>query len=208
MVKLQIGLRISILGCLFTVCQYVNAQTDSSDKTCEIDYAALKAMEMAEIEYGVSVYRRAVQDGLSEEDLSDEEAQSVERIQALLKSRTRTVDRHDLIILDNADARLSDISVWDRADDRVCEPQDKTFSLFCSLYFGSIEAIGAYQHRRTALEEIRFAIEDVAVGRKFDHRIMDFNNLPETSFEDIKKVLQVARTRVQDRLGRQARCAP
>ena len=84
MVKLQIGLRISILGCLFAVCQNVNAHTDSSDRTCEIDYAALKAMEMAEIESGLSVYRRAVQDGLSEEDLSDEEAQSVERMQKLL----------------------------------------------------------------------------------------------------------------------------
>ena len=51
-----------------------------------------------------------------------------------------------------------------------------------------------------ALQEVRFAIEDVTGGREFEHRLMDFNNLPETTFEDVKEVLAVARRRVAARL--------
>ncbi|MGN6512544.1 MAG: hypothetical protein ACTHKZ_03095 [Lysobacteraceae bacterium] len=57
-----------------------------------------------------------------------------------------------------------------------------------------------------ALQEVRFAIEDVA-GRDFEHRLMDFNNLPETSFQDVKRVIAIARERVSARLP-QASPAP
>ena len=102
-------------------------------------------------------------------------------MQVILDSRKRPVDNQDLTILDSADMRLSDASVWDRADERNCGQQDETFSLYCSLYFGSMDTIGEYQHRRTALQEVRFAIEDATGGREFDHRLMDFNNLDSVS---------------------------
>jgi hypothetical protein len=51
-----------------------------------------------------------------------------------------------------------------------------------------------------ALQEVRFAIEDATRGRTFDHRLRDYNNLPETRLEDVKQVLAVARDRVRARL--------
>jgi hypothetical protein len=173
---------------------------------CDTDYAAIKATEMIEIATGLSIYRRFVMDELSEEDLSEEEVESLDRMQVILDSRKRPVDRQDLEILDSADIRLASTMVWDRADDRKCDTQDETFSLYCALYFGSIDTVGEYQHRRTALQEIRFAIEDVSGGREFDHRMMDFNNLPETSFDDVKNIVSSARAQLQDRLELQSAC--
>ena len=58
----------------------------------------------------------------------------------------------------------------------------------------------AYDHRRVALQEVRFAVEDATRGRDFEHRLRDFNNLPTTRLVDISKVLQVATDRVKSRL--------
>ena len=42
-------------------------------------------------------------------------------------------------------------------------------------------------------------VEEVTAGRQFEGRLMGFNNLPETRFEDIKRVLRVAKERVTAR---------
>jgi hypothetical protein len=205
--RYQIGLGTMIIGLALAGCERANVEAVSPNLACDIDYAAIRAMEMIEIESGLSIYKRFVLDELSEDDLSEEETQSLDRMQVILDSRKRPVDRQDLMILDSADVRLSGALVWDRADDRKCGPQDETFSLYCSLYFGSMDTIGEYQHRRTALQEIRFAIEDATDGREFDHRMMDFNNLSETSFDNVKDIIKTAKARVQSRLDLQADCA-
>jgi hypothetical protein len=51
-----------------------------------------------------------------------------------------------------------------------------------------------------ALQEVRFIIEDLMKGREFQHRLMDYNNLPTTQFKDIKKVLKQATEKVSARL--------
>jgi hypothetical protein len=198
---------VIIIGVALGGCQHVDVEEFSSVVACDIDYAAIKATEMIEIETGLSIFRRFVMDELSEEDLSEEEVESLDRMQVILDSRKRPVDLHDLEILDSADMRLANAMFWDRADDRKCDTQDETFSLYCALYFGSIDTVGEYQHRRTALQEIRFAIENASGGREFDHRMMDFNNLPETSFDDVKNVISTVRARLQDRLELQSACA-
>jgi hypothetical protein len=202
-----ITLGATIIGMAFAGCEPTDVQGISSDAVCDIDYAAIKATEMIEIETGISIYTRFVVEELSEDNLSEEEISSLDRMQAILDSHKRPVDRQDLMILDSANMQLSDPLVWDRTDDRKCEPQDETYSLYCALYFGSMDTIGEYQHRRTAMQEVRFAIEDVTGGRDFEHRLMDFNNLPETSFDDIKGVIKTASERVQGRLDLQAKCA-
>jgi hypothetical protein len=115
--------------------------------------------------------------------------------------RDRPVTAEDLRILERADAILSDPDKWNRQDDRICTPEDTTWSLFCALQRASVEVLGEYDHRRAALQEVRFAIEAAAPGQDFEHRLRDYNNLSTTRFEDIKAVLHVARQRVADRLA-------
>ena len=92
--------------------------------------------------------------------------------------------------------------MWNRQDDRECADDEAAGkrSLFCALQKASLDVLGAYDHRRVALQEVRFAVEDATGGQDFEHRLRDFNNLPTTQLADIRKVLQVATDRVKSRL--------
>jgi len=120
-----------------------------------------------------------------------------------LERRDQPVTNDDLRILQRAADLLKDESVWNRSDDRECEDDEATGkrSLFCALQKACVDVLGAYDHRRVALQEVRFAVEDATRGRDFEHRLRDFNNLSTTTLADIKRVLQVATDRVNSRLS-------
>jgi hypothetical protein len=118
------------------------------------------------------------------------------------EKRGQPVAVEDVRILERADALLPDEARWNRHDTRDCPPHETQLSLFCALHAATVEVLGTYDHRRVALQEVRFAIEEVSGGREFEHRLMDFNNLPQTKFADIKRVLAIARERVAARLQR------
>jgi len=122
-----------------------------------------------------------------------------------LERRDQPVTREDLQILTEALALLANDSMWNRSDDRVCDDDEATGkrSLFCALQKACIDVLGSYDHRRVALQEVRFAVEDATRGRNFEHRLMEFNNLPETQLVDIRRVVQVAEERVRSRLEHQ-----
>ena len=106
-----------------------------------------------------------------------------------LERRDQPVTDEDLRILQRADKILLSPAVWNRHDTRICRPTDKTRSLFCALEKASLDVLGEYRHREVALQEVRFAVEDVTKGIEFEHRLMDYNNLASTKFEDIKQVI-------------------
>jgi len=120
-----------------------------------------------------------------------------------LERRDQPVTAEDLRILQRADAILSSAAVWNRHDTRVCKPTDKSWSLFCAMEKASLDVLGEYRHREVALQEVRFAVEDATRGIEFEHRMMDYNNLPTTRFEDVNKILATATRRVADRLASQ-----
>ncbi|HVH42331.1 MAG TPA: hypothetical protein VM925_08300 [Labilithrix sp.] len=108
------------------------------------------------------------------------------------------VTEEDVRILERADIILSSEPVWNRADTRECVDASAKLSLFCALQKASVEILGTYDHRRAALQEVRFVIEER--GKEYEHRLMGFNNDPFTTFGDIKQVLRSAKKRVQNRL--------
>ena len=117
-------------------------------------------------------------------------------------ARDQQVTHHDLRILQRAEQLLQEPSQWNRNDDRECgddEAQNRR-SLFCALHKASIDVLGSYQHRRTALQEVRCAVEEATRGRAFEHRLRDFNNLPETQLADVQRVITTAAERVGARL--------
>lgn len=115
---------------------------------------------------------------------------------------TATATADDLAILQRADAILASPDVWNRHDTRDCPADAQTWSLYCALERATIEIAGAREHRGVALEEVRFAIDDAMRGVELQHRLMDYNNLATTRFEDIKRVIAVALDRVRARLAR------
>ncbi len=121
---------------------------------------------------------------------------------AELEQRDQPVTNQDLRILLKADDLLKNESAWNRKDDRECDDDEAMGkrSLFCALQKACIDVLGTYDHRRAALQEVRFAVEDATRGQEFEHRLRDFNNLPTTQLADVKRVLRVATDRVRLRL--------
>jgi len=112
---------------------------------------------------------------------------------------TYRLNGDDILILQTAKGLLSDESKWAHHDDQRCDLEATTWTLFCALQKASNDVLGEFQLRRPALEEVRGVVEEVA-GQTLDRRLIDFNNLPSTSFEDVHRALDISIQRVQARL--------
>lgn len=101
-------------------------------------------------------------------------------------------NKQDLQILQKADSLLSDSLKWNRHDDRECADDiaNGKYSLYCALYKASVDVTGAYVHRRAALQLVRYTIEKHGKERCKEHRLMDWNNHPNTTFTEVKMVLK------------------
>ncbi len=111
------------------------------------------------------------------------------------------VTKADLRIVQRAREILNSPAKWNRADTRKCPPGAKVFSLYCALEEATNEVSGNFAHRGASMQEARFAIEEVAPNRNYEHRLMGYNNDPTTTFEDIQKVLRVLEQRIEKRLA-------
>lgn len=112
--------------------------------------------------------------------------------------RDRVVTKEDLQILTRATEILSNETQWNRKGNRLCF-YDAKWSLFCALAKASVEVTGVYKHRRVAMQETRFTINDKFPIRWKIHQLMDFNNHEATRFSDIKSVLEETRMRLERR---------
>jgi len=101
------------------------------------------------------------------------------------------VTKDDLKIIHIAKKLLSEEKYWNKTDDRNCEDDlaNKSFSLYCALRIASLEVENKYNHRNAVLQKLRHLIELKYLGKKWRHRLKDFNNMEETSYEDIVNIL-------------------
>jgi len=118
------------------------------------------------------------------------------------ENRNLVFDSLDLKIIRRADSILSDTSKWNKQDDRECNDDiaNGKYSLFCSLYKASVDITGEYVHRRSAMQIVRFTLEKYENGRGKEHRLMDWNNHPDTKFEEVKEVLRESIEAVKQKL--------
>ena len=110
------------------------------------------------------------------------------------------VTQSDLLIIRRANQILSSEAVWNRADDRTFRPDSTSFSLYTAIAKATLEVTGKFEHRQAVMQEARFAIEEVAPKKNYDHRLMGYNNDPTTTFADIKQVIAKTEARIEERL--------
>jgi hypothetical protein len=110
------------------------------------------------------------------------------------------VAESDVTIIRRAKEILSSEAKWNRADDRMLRPEATTFSLYTAIQKATMDVTGSFTHRAAIMQEARFAIEEVAPGKKYGHRLMGYNNDPTTTFEDIKRVFALTEARIVKRL--------
>ncbi|MGH9763874.1 MAG: DUF6197 family protein, partial [Blastocatellia bacterium] len=102
----------------------------------------------------------------------------------------------DRKIVERAATILSSESVWNRADNRRCAPTDAKWSIYCAMQKATIEVAGAFHHRRPALQVVRHIVDERTVGRKYHHRLMDYNNDPSTRLRDVQSLFAEALARI------------
>lgn len=110
------------------------------------------------------------------------------------------VTKADLQIIKRAREILDSPAKWNRADNRECPAEAKTFSLYCALQRATIEVSGKAEHRGAALQETRFVIDEIAAERNYEHRLMNYNNDPTTTFADIQEVFRITESLIALRL--------
>src|SRR5262249_39800884 len=77
------------------------------------------------------------------------------------------------------------------------------WNLYCALHRASLDVTGTFQHRSAAMQEVRWVVDERTHGKDLEHRLMDYNNLPETTLTEIKRVLTEARRRLEAMVGTQ-----
>ena len=104
------------------------------------------------------------------------------------------VDRE---IVERASRILSTVSAWNRSDNRQCPSDAKTWSIYCAMEKATIDAAGAFHHRRPALEIVRQIVDERTKDRPYDHRLMDYNNDPSTRLSDVQSLFSEALRRIR-----------
>lgn len=104
----------------------------------------------------------------------------------------------DLRIVERAGQLLAHADAWNPSDDRVCDDDDRRreWSLFCALYWASLDLTGDYLHARRAMDLVRQAIRE-STGLHYVHTLRDYNNHPETTLDRIHERLREARAKVR-----------
>jgi len=111
------------------------------------------------------------------------------QVDTLAEIAPNALDRE---IVMRADKLLASDAVWNRADDRKCDPAAKTWSIYCALARATRDVTGGFHHRRPALETVRVIVEERTKGRDYSHRLMDYNNDSSTHLSDVRSLFTEA----------------
>ena len=108
----------------------------------------------------------------------------------------------DLETLEMTEQLLADSTNWHKNDDRKCDNdiESNCWSLFCALKYASMEKMGEYNHHNTAMQSVRFVIDDVIPDHGYEHTLMDYNNAPSTGHRDILRVIKIAKERIRQEM--------
>jgi hypothetical protein len=127
-------------------------------------------------------------------------------------ARVITPNALDREIVRRADALLSSVSVWNRADNRRCPGDATAWSIYCAMERGMRETTCGAHHRRPAMEVVREIIEARTARRNYEHRLMDYNNDSTTTLADVHQIFAEALSRiggpVDEPLAKAAVCPP
>jgi very-short-patch-repair endonuclease len=108
-----------------------------------------------------------------------------------------TVD--DIKIIERAIALIPNKDIWNKEDTRQCPAGQTKISLFCAMMQATTEVSGGVHYRQPAMQAVREVLNEVGGDRVKLHRIMDYNNHPDTTLEEIHALLRRAETKLKAR---------
>jgi hypothetical protein len=112
--------------------------------------------------------------------------------------------KSDVEIIKRARQILDSPEKWNRADNRNCPDGEKTFSIYCALEKATDEVTADFAHRGAAMQDGRFVIDEVlAPHNHYEHRLMNYNNDPKTTFADVQRFFDLLQERIEKELKEQ-----
>ncbi len=105
------------------------------------------------------------------------------------------VTEYDEKIIEQTIVGFNELHIWNKQDNRNCK-EVETLSLYCALVLASLKVTGEFNNNSAALEQVRNEILSLSKRSDFKHILMDFNNHPDTSIDDIQIVLRNAKKRI------------
>jgi hypothetical protein len=118
-------------------------------------------------------------------------------LDASSESREITPNSLDQKIVQEAARLLSTPAVWNRADNRKCPASATTWSIYCAMIKASITVTGGSHHRRPAMETVRAIVDKRTATRDYHHRLMEYNNDPTTTLNDVQSLFSEALAQMQ-----------
>jgi hypothetical protein len=106
----------------------------------------------------------------------------------------------DLRIVREARKLLGSSAKWNRNDTGDCPPTATTFSIRCALKKARQQVSGNSEGGAGVMEDAR-ALVDAVESKKYDQRLIDYNNDPTTTFADVQAFLRFLENRVTKRLA-------
>jgi hypothetical protein len=105
--------------------------------------------------------------------------------------------KNDIAIIARAIQLLPNDAAWNKNDNRQCPSGQPKISMFCALQNATTEISGGIHYRQPALQAVREVLNTVDPKRIKTHRIMDFNNHPDTTLAEIHGLLRQAQSKVE-----------
>jgi hypothetical protein len=113
-------------------------------------------------------------------------------------------EAEDLALLKQADALLSNPSKWNRNDDDSCDDNsaNETFSLICALRTASQDVLGEWKEDpySPAIRMVLLKLLEDDNRRYVGRMVKEWNNHPDTTFEDVKNLLKECIDQVKKQL--------
>jgi hypothetical protein len=103
-----------------------------------------------------------------------------------------------LRIIDRARALIGAAKTWNKQETQTCTPRPKTYGLYCALRVAVEEVTGQDDDANPVMRDAR-AVVDFVASKQYPARLVNYNNDPATSYEDLQAVFRILRNRVSRR---------
>jgi hypothetical protein len=131
--------------------------------------------------------------------LSEAKSEGDTLAMTIVANRQLPPTQDDIQIIQRALALIPSREAWNKEDNRQCPPGQAKLSLFCAMMQATTEVSGGVHYRQPAMQAVREVLNEVGVGRFKLHRIMDYNNHPDTTLEEIHALLNKAKAKLEAR---------
>lgn len=110
------------------------------------------------------------------------------------------IQSKDLRMVQRAETILSAPNKWNRTDTGACAANAAKFSIYCVLEKASKDLTGTFDDGGPVMQDARAVIDFIA-AKKYNARLIDYNNDPKTTFADVQAFLRILENRMARQLA-------